>query len=70
MPRGKVKTLEEKLADVRANIEEENAALEALKAAEQNLLDQIRQRDIKALENLMEEKGITVQELKELIEKK
>lgn len=70
MPRGKVKTLEEKLADVRANIEKENAALEALKAAEQNLLDQIRQRDIKALENLMEEKGITVQELKELIEKK
>ena len=70
MARGKKKlTLDEQLAKVTAEIEATEATLIELKATKQELEEQIHQQRLSELDELIQEKGLSFDEIKEMLNK-
>ena len=70
MARGKKKlTLDEQLAKVTTEIEETEATLTELKATKKELEEQIHQQRLSELDELIQEKGLSFDELKEMLSK-
>ena len=70
MARGKKKlTLDEQLAKVTAEIHATEATLTELKATKKELEEQIHQQRLSELDELIQEKGLSFDELKEMLSK-
>ena len=70
MARGKKKlTLDEQLTKVTAEIEETEATLTELKATKKELEEQIHQQRLSELDELIQEKGLSFDEIKEMLSK-
>jgi hypothetical protein len=70
MARGKKKlTLDEQLTKVTAEIEETEATLTELKATKKELELQIHQQRLSELDELIQEKGLSFDELKTMLNK-
>ena len=70
MARGRRKqtaTLEEKIVEITSEIENMESTLKALKAERKDLENQLRVKELDDLDNLMKEKGISFEKLKEMI---
>ena len=72
MPRGRKKALtpEERLEKVVSEIEEMENQLKDLKAAKKELEEQIKMNRVAELDDFISSRGLTVDEVKELLEKK
>lgn len=69
MARGKKKlTLDEQLAKVTAEIETAEATLTELKATKKELEAQIHQQRLSELDELIQEKGLSFDEIKEMLQ--
>ena len=70
MARGKKKlTLDEQLTKVTAEIKATEATLTELKATKKELEEQIHQQRLSELDELIQEKGLSFDEIKELLSK-
>ena len=70
MARGKKKlTLDEQLAIVTAEIEATETTLTELKATKKELESQIHQQRLSELDELIQEKGLSVDEIKTMLNK-
>ena len=70
MARGKKKlTLDEQLTKVTAEIKATEATLTELKATKKELEEQIHQQRLSELDELIQEKGLSFDELKEMLSK-
>ena len=70
MARGrKSLTLDEQLAKITTEIENMEASLKEMKQAKKELEDQIRQTRLAELDDLITEKGLTFEQVKELLDK-
>ena len=70
MARGKKKlTLDEQLTKVTAEIEATETTLTELKATKKELESQIHQQRLSELDELIQEKGLSFDELKEMLSK-
>ena len=70
MARGKKKlTLDEQLAKVTSEIEITEATLTELKTTKKELEEQIHQQRLSELDELIQEKGLSFDELKEMLSK-
>ena len=70
MARGKKKlTLDEQLAKVTSEIEITEATLTELKATKKELEEQIHQQRLSELDELIQEKGLSFDEIKEMLSK-
>ena len=70
MARGKKKlTLDEQLAKVTSEIEITEATLTELKETKKKLEEQIHQQRLSELDELIQEKGLSFDELKEMLSK-
>lgn len=70
MARGKKKlTLDEQLAKVTAEIKATEATLTELKATKKELEEQIHQQRLSELDELIQEKGLSFDEIKEILSK-
>ena len=70
MARGKKKlTLDEQLTKVTAEIETTEATLTELKATKKELEEQIHQQRLFELDELIQEKGLSFDEIKEILSK-
>ena len=70
MARGKKKlTLDEQLTKVTAEIEATEATLTELKETKKKLEEQIHQQRLSELDELIQEKGLSFDELKEMLSK-
>lgn len=69
MARGKKKlTLDEQLTKVTAEIETTEATLTELKATKKELESQIHQQRLSELDELIQEKGLSFDEIKEMLQ--
>lgn len=72
MPRGVRKTELEKLRDelteVRATISQYKESLETMKEKEENLINLINQEEFKSISAMLEERGMSLKELKMLLD--
>lgn len=62
-------TLDEQLAKITTEIENMEASLKEMKQAKKELEDQIRQTRLAELDDLITEKGLTFEQVKELLDK-
>ena len=70
MARGKKKlTLDEQLAKVTSEIEITEATLTELKTTKKELEEQIHQQRLSELDELIQEKGLSFDEIKEILSK-
>ena len=70
MARGKKKlTLDEQLTKVTAEIEATEATLKELKTTKKELEEQIHQQRLSELDELIQEKGLSFDEIKEMLNK-
>ena len=70
MARGKKKlTLDEQLAKVTAEIEATEATTKELKETKKELEEQIHQQRLSELDELIQEKGLSFDEIKEMLSK-
>ena len=70
MPRGKKNlTLDEQLAKITTEIENMELSLKEMKQAKKDLEDQIKQARLAELDDLISEKGLSFEEVKELLNK-
>ena len=70
MARGKKKlTLDEQLAKVTAEIKATEATLTELKTTKKELEEQIHQQRLSELDELIQEKGLSFDEIKEMLSK-
>ena len=71
MARGKRKlSLEEQLAKITTEIENMESSLKEMKKAKKDLEDQIKQARLAELDDIISEKGLSFEEVKELLNKK
>ena len=70
MPRGKKNlTLDEQLAKISTEIENMESSLKEMKKAKKDLEDQIKQARLAELDDIISEKGLSFEEVKELLTK-
>lgn len=70
MPRGKKNlTLDEQLAKISAEIENMENSLKELKKTKKELEEQIKQARLSELDELITEKGLSIEDIKELLTK-
>ena len=70
MPRGKKNlTLDEQLAKITTEIENMETSLKEMKQAKKELEDQIRQTRLAKLDEIITEKGLTFEQVRELLDK-
>ena len=70
MPRGKKKlSLDEQLEKITTEIENMESSLKEMKKAKKDLEDQIKQARLAELDELISEKGLSFEEVKELLNK-
>ena len=70
MARGrKSLTLDEQLAKITTEIENMETSLKEMKQAKKELEDQIRQTRLAELDDIISEKGLTFEQVKELLDK-
>ena len=70
MARGrKSLTLDEQLAKITTEIENMETSLKEMKQAKNELEDQIRQTRLAELDDIISEKGLTFEQVKELLDK-
>ena len=69
MARGKKLSLDEQLAKITTEIENMESSLKEMKKAKKDLEDQIKQARLTELDELISEKGLSVEEVKELLTK-
>ena len=70
MPRGKKNlTLDEQLAKITTEIENMESSLKEMKKAKKDLEDQIKQARLAELDEIIAEKGLSFEEVKELLNK-
>ena len=70
MARGQKKlTLDEQLAKITTEIENMESSLKEMKKAKKDLEDQIKQARLAELDEIISEKGLTFEEVKELLTK-
>ena len=70
MARGKRKlSLEEQLAKITTEIENMESSLKEMKKAKKDLEDQIKQARLAELDDIISEKGLSFEEVKELLSK-
>ena len=70
MPRGKKNlTLDEQLAKISTEIENMEASLKEMKKTKKELEEQIKQARLSELDELITEKGLTIDDIKELLTK-
>ena len=62
-------TLDEQLAKITTEIENMETSLKEMKQAKKDLEDQIRQTRLAELDELISEKGLSFEEVKELLNK-
>ena len=62
-------TLEEQLAKITTEIENMETSLKEMKQAKKELEDQIRQTRLAELDEIITEKGLTFEQVKELLDK-
>ena len=62
-------TLDEQLAKITTEIENMETSLKEMKQAKKDLEDQIRQTRLAELDDLITEKGLTFEQVKELLDK-
>ena len=68
MARGKKKlTLDEQLAKITTEIENMESSLKEMKKAKKDLEDQIKQARLAELDDIIAEKGLSFEEVKELL---
>ena len=70
MARGKKKlTLDEQLAKITTEIENMESSLKEMKKAKKDLEEQIKQARLAELDDIISEKGLSFEEVKELLSK-
>ena len=70
MPRGKKNlTLDEQLAKITTEIENMESSLKEVKKAKKDLEDQIKQTRLAELDEIITEKGLTFEQVRELLDK-
>ena len=70
MPRGKKNlTLDEQLAKITTEIDNMESSLKEMKKAKKELEDQIKQARLSELDDIISEKGLSFEEVKELLTK-
>ena len=69
MARGKKLSLDEQLAKITTEIENMESSLKEMKQAKKDLEEQIRQARLSELDDIISEKGLTFEEVKELLTK-
>ena len=62
-------TLDEQLAKITTEIENMETSLKEMKQAKKELEDQIRQTRLSELDEIITEKGLTFEQVKELLDK-
>ena len=62
-------TLEEQLAQITTEIENMETSLKEMKQAKKELEDQIRQTRLAELDEIITEKGLTFEQVRELLDK-
>ena len=70
MARGKKLSLDEQLEKITTEIENMESSLKEMKKAKKDLEDQIKQARIAELDDIISEKGLSFEEVKELLNKK
>ena len=69
MARGKKLSLDEQLAKITTEIENMESSLKEMKKAKKDLEEQIKQARLAELDELISEKGLSFEEVKELLNK-
>ena len=69
MARGKKLSLDEQLAKITTEIENMETSLKEMKKAKKNLENQIKQARLSELDDIISEKGLSFEEVKELLTK-
>ena len=69
MARGKKLSLDEQLAKITTEIENMESSLKEMKKAKKDLEDQIKQARLSELDDIISEKGLSFEEVKELLSK-
>ena len=70
MPRGKKKlSLDEQLAKISTEIENMETSLKEMKKTKKELEEQIKQARLSELDELITEKGLSIEDIKELLTK-
>ena len=69
MARGKKLSLDEQLAKITTEIENMENSLKEMKKAKKDLEDQIKQARLSELDDIISEKGLSFDEVKELLTK-
>ena len=70
MARGKKLSLDEQLAKITTEIENMETSLKEMKKAKKDLENQIKQARLSELDDIISEKGLSFEEVKELLNKK
>ena len=70
MARGKKLSLDEQLEKITTEIENMESSLKEMKKAKKDLEDQIKQARLTELDEIISEKGLSFEEVKELLNKK
>ena len=70
MARGKKLSLDEQLAKITTEIDNMESSLKEMKKAKKDLEDQIKQARLSELDDIISEKGLSFEEVKELLNKK
>ena len=69
MARGKKLSLDEQLAKITTEIENMESSLKEMKKAKKDLEEQIKQARLAELDEIISEKGLSFEEVKELLSK-
>ena len=69
MARGKKLSLDEQLAKITTEIENMESSLKEMKKAKKDLEEQIKQARLSELDDIISEKGLSFEEVKELLTK-
>ena len=69
MARGKKLSLDEQLEKITTEIENMESSLKEMKKAKKDLEDQIKQARLAELDDIISEKGLSFEEVKELLTK-
>ena len=69
MARGKKLSLDEQLAKITTEIENMESSLKEMKKAKKDLENQIKQARLTELDDIISEKGLSFEEVKELLTK-
>ena len=69
MARGKKLSLDEQLEKITTEIENMESSLKEMKKAKKDLEDQIKQARLAELDEIISEKGLSFEEVKELLSK-